>query len=723
MTPNIISQIKQASDCRELFRRFWPDHFREHGNCHCPWHDDGKGSLQISRDVAYCHACGYKYDQIDLYSKANSIPNKDAVSQLAKELNLNGHKPKSKIIATYDYKDVEGKLIYQSVRFEPKDFRQRRPDPAQPGKWIWNLTGVPRILYRLPELARATTVWITEGEKDADRLAALGLCSTTNSEGAGKWRPELSAFFVGKHVIILPDNDEVGRKHAGDVARKLLTAGAADVRIVYLPGLPEKGDVSDWLNAGGTVEQLIDLAAQVGVQIAGPACDPGEQLPSIGEVSLTEDGIALAFTQRYAGNLKYCHKLGSWFRWNGNIWEQDEVRLAFHWAREICREVNYCGKTNLSKAATASSVEKFAQADPKFAVLPEIWDQDIWILGTPSGTVDLRTGKLRKPSQGEFITKQTLVAPAADSIAPTWSQFLLDATRKDCGLIRFLQQMAGMCLTGSTREHALFFIYGGGGNGKGTFLNVMTKILNDYAKTAAMDTFISSKTEKHSTDLAMLRGARLVTASETESGKSWAEAKIKQLTGGDMVTARFMRQDNFTYLPQFKLVIIGNYEPILRNVDDAARRRFNIIPFIHKPEKKDLLLPEKLESEYPAILRWMIEGCLDWQENGLIRPHSVGEATENYFKEQDLFGRWIDERCEIGLYEGQFESSEFLFKSWSDFALLNGEKRKIGTITTFGTELSKRGFEKSQKKVFGRNTTVRIGISLIKTKENNHNPD
>jgi putative DNA primase/helicase len=163
----------------------------------------------------------------------------------------------------------------------------------------------------------------------------------------------------------------------------------------------------------------------------------------------------------------------------------------------------------------------------------------------------------------------------------------------------------------------------------------LIRFLADYAQTAAMDTFTASKGDRHPTDLAMLRGARLVTASETEEGRAWAESRIKQMTGGDPVTARFMRQDFFTYQPQFKLMIVGNHKPVLQNVDDAARRRFNLVPFTRKPERPDRELEGKLKAEWPGILRWMIDGCLDWLQNGLVRPAAVQAATAAYFDEQD----------------------------------------------------------------------------------------
>ena len=216
------------------------------------------------------------------------------------------------------------------------------------------------------------------------------------------------------------------------------------------------------------------------------------------------------------------------------------------------------------------------------------------LLGTPKGTVDLISGRLHPSSQDEGITKLAAVAPAETADCPIWRSFLNDSTGGDAEMICFLQQWCGYCLTGDVSEHAFVFLYGGGGNGKSVFLNTVSRILGAYHATAPMETFTASSGERHPTDLAMLRGARLVAASETEEGRAWAEAKIKSMTGGDPVTARFMRQDYFTYRPQFKLTIVGNHKPRLKNIDDAMRRRVNIVPFIRKPVKPDPCLEEKL---------------------------------------------------------------------------------------------------------------------------------
>lgn len=410
---------------------------------------------------------------------------------------------------------------------------------------------------------------------------------------------------------------------------------------------------------------------------------------------VTEDSAALRFAELYDGRLRFCHDTGAWFEWDGAAWRQNRTGLAYQWARELARRLcdgeSAKARYIISKTSFAAGVERFARSDPTFAVTAEGWDVDPWLLGTPDGTVDLRTGRLRPAEPNEGITKLTAVAPAIRSECPLWLAFLAQATGDDAELIRFLRQWCGYALTGLTREHALVFVYGPGGNGKSVFLNVIGAILNAYATTAAMDTFTASKGDKHPTDMAMLRGARLVTASETEEDRAWAEARIKQLTGGDPVTARFMRQDFFTFTPSFKLTIVGNHQPMLRNVDDAARRRFNIVPFIRKPATPDRQLEEKLKAEWPGILQWMIAGCLDWQAHGLVRAESVTAATEAYFSEQDLLQQWLADKCDLRPdAAGWWETSAELFASWTVYARAAGDEP--GTMKSFGPAMRRKGF-------------------------------
>ncbi len=435
-----------------------------------------------------------------------------------------------------------------------------------------------------------------------------------------------------------------------------------------------------------------------------PTPKPVEPLRRVtaAQTALTEDSAALHFTARHRDDLRFCHTAGRWLRWNGAIWKPDGTGAAFQYARELARELatEASGQTAMiaSKAAFASAVERFARSDPAHARTADDWDADPMILGTPGGLVNLTTGNLCKADPAAGVTKATAVAPSPSPDCPLWLRFLEEATGRDAGMIRFLQQWSGYCLTGDTREHALVYVHGDGGNGKSVFLNTTTGIQGDYAAIAAMDTFTASHGDKHPTDLAMLRGARLVTASETEEGRAWAESRIKQMTGGDPVTARFMRQDFFTYRPQFKLTIIGNHKPVLRNIDDAAKRRINIVPFIHRPENPDRELEAKLRTEWPGILRWMIDGCLDWQANGLARPAALTDATASYFEDQDLLGQWLADECNVEPGNAhKAEGVTALFKSWTDYAIRAGET--AGNVKTFSEKMQRRGFDRKHTRL------------------------
>lgn len=436
--------------------------------------------------------------------------------------------------------------------------------------------------------------------------------------------------------------------------------------------------------------------------------DPhGNYAASVGSNgTVSEDQIALAFARRHRDRLRFDHSAGRWFEWTGTRWQRNETKLAFHFARELAREMSD-GAKGFSKASVASGVEAFARADPALAVTADLWDRDPLLMGTPAGTVDLRNGALQAARQNDLITKQTGIAPERGE-PRRWLQFLSEATAGDGELIRFLQQVAGYCLTGLTNEHALFFIYGPGGNGKSVFLNLLNHVLGDYATTAGMETFTASKNDRHPTDLAMLNGARLVSASETEEGRAWAESRIKQVTGGDKISARFMRQDFFEFVPQFKLVIVGNHAPVLGNVDEAARRRFNIIPFTQKPAKPDRDLEDKLKAEAGQILSWAIAGCLDWQANGLVRPEIVKAATADYFEDQDLFGQWVEDHCERD--PGKWELPTPLYNDWADYARAAGDDP--GTQRAMSSKLKRAGFV--PRKLPGGIRTYQ-GISLKKS--------
>ena len=367
----------------------------------------------------------------------------------------------------------------------------------------------------------------------------------------------------------------------------------------------------------------------------------------------SDDTLALRFSHQHSKDLRYTAMWGQWHRWTGTRWEQDQTYTVFDFARRVCREASSVCQNQkiaprIASAQTVSAVERMARSDRRHAATIDQWDADLMMLNTPAGIVDLKTGEIRHGAREDYCTKITTVGPAGESSeCPLWLSFLRRITRGDDELQGFLQRIAGYALTGVTREHALFFLYGTGGNGKSVFLNAISGTMGEYAKTAPVEAFLATKGERHPTDLAGLHNARLVTAIEIEDGRRWAESKIKTLTGGDRISARFMRQDFFEFVPRFKLVIGSNHKPGLRTVDEAIRRRLHLLPFtvsIPKSEQ-DEKLPEKLHEEWPAILRWAIEGCLAWQREGLNPPEVVTEATDAYLSAEDVTGRWIEDRC------------------------------------------------------------------------------
>ncbi|HZL70376.1 MAG TPA: phage/plasmid primase, P4 family [Candidatus Limnocylindrales bacterium] len=309
--------------------------------------------------------------------------------------------------------------------------------------------------------------------------------------------------------------------------------------------------------------------------------------------------------------------------------------------------------------------------------------------------VDLLTGGLRAATPEDYCTKIAGSAPGGE--CPRWVEFLDRVTGGNLELQQFLQRMVGYGLTGSTREHSLFFFYGTGANGKSVFLNTIGELLGDYSKVAPVASFTATTTEQHPTDLAGLRGARFVSAIETEDGRWWAEAKIKSLTGGDKITARFMRQDFFEYVPQFKLIVAGNHKPGLRNVDEALRRRLHLVPFVVTiPEgERDPQLCEELRTEFPGILQWAIEGCLAWQRDGLSAPEIVKNATADYLAGEDAIARWLDERCVVD--SKCWSSSTALYTDFKGWCQEAGERER--TLKAFTQALEDRKFPRERTRV------------------------
>lgn len=595
--------------------------------------------------------------------------------------------------AKWDYLDAAGQLIAIVYRYDPpggkKEFRPwdvKRRKMAPPD---------PRPLYNQLGMKDAAQVVLVEGEKCALVLINVGVTATTAMHGANApvdktdWTP-----LEGKAVLIWPDRDKPGWEYAANAAQAVLDAGARSCHILYPPQEAAEGwDAADAIAEGFDVASFLVHGPRM--QIHAVAEDAEPVVSSDESVWGTEDALALAFTRRYHRDWRYVAAWGRWLVWDGQRWRNEDTLAATDLIRSVCRQTALRADdrkvaAKLASSGTVSGVERLARTDRRHAATTDEWDADPWLLNTPGGVVDLKTGRTRANDRADRMTKITTATPGGE--CPQWTAFLSNVTGGDADLQAYLQRMVGYCLTGVTSAHALFFLYGTGANGKSVFANVVSTILGDYATTASMDTFVETRGDRHPTDLAGLRGARFVTAIETEQGRRLNESKVKAITGGDKISARFMRQDFFEFFPQFKPVIVGNHKPAIRNIDEAMKRRMHMIPFTVTipPERRDGRLTEKLLAECDGILAWAVAGCLAWQREGLNPPACVQDATQEYFESEDALGRWLDERC-VRTANAKSLTSE-LFTDWKQWAEASGEF--IGSQRRFSDLLITRGLEK-----------------------------
>ena len=475
------------------------------------------------------------------------------------------------------------------------------------------------------------------------------------------------------------------------------------------PGNDPETIESDWQRMRPPFEigagYLFDLARDYGVSTAAADFEPVEGEGVVLDErppEWSDQALALRFVHAEKDRVRYVAEWGKWLVWDGLRWNPDQTEEAFHRVKRECgaasaearRRINSLSEANrvskaLASARTTREVAQLARTDRRLARTGAIWDADPWLLNTPGGTVDLKTGRLRPVGPVDQLTKIAGATPDPAARIDRWLAFLDQALGGDREMIAYLQRLFGYALCGVVREHVLPFCWGPGGNGKGTLLEVMSWVFGDYAETAPMDTFIEARGDRQSNDLARLKSARLVTAQETKQGRRWDEQRIKQLTGGDRITARFLRQEFFTFTPQFTLFLVGNYKPEFMAVDDAIARRVHLMPFTRKPAEIDTRLTEKLKAEAAGIVAWLIEGCLAWQQSGLAPPAGVRAATAEYLLDQDAVGRWVVERCEVGT--SYLQKSAELYQDYTEWCGEAGEaahqKRK------FTEELKRRGFK------------------------------
>jgi putative DNA primase/helicase len=416
----------------------------------------------------------------------------------------------------------------------------------------------------------------------------------------------------------------------------------------------------------------------------------------------TDLGNSERFVDAHHDSVLWCPARKSFLVWDGKRYAWDErgdvVKLAHATARSIFHEAAEAEGEEEQKAITkwalASQNESrvnamLSQSKPYLAVGIEELDQDPWLVNCQNGTLDLRTGRLKDHDPADRITKIVPVDYGPEASCPRFLRFLKE-TLIDDAVIKFVKRYSGYTLTGITRERLLAILYGFGKNGKTTLVELLHEVLGDYARNTDVETLLIKKYQGVGNDVAALKGARFVSAAEVEKGRRLAESKVKQLTGRDTVTARFLFGENFDFKPEFKLWLSTNNKPVIQGTDDAIWDRIRLIPFMQRFDgpKADTKLPDKLRGELAGVFAWMVEGCLEWQEHGLEEPKTVTDATKQYREEMDTLAAFIEDRCVVR--EGVGAPATPLYKQYQMWCDDAGEKPE--TQKMFGMRLRERGF-------------------------------
>lgn len=399
------------------------------------------------------------------------------------------------------------------------------------------------------------------------------------------------------------------------------------------------------------------------------------EVTAIDAVDFSDDALALEFVERFGVGFRWTPGM-DWMVDVGDHWARDESLSRFDCARRICREASGRAEKaeckRLSSAKTVAAALAMAQSDRRVVLPASAWDTDAMILNTPDGIVDLRTGAMRE-RRSDYVTQVARVSPDPRMKCPTWLRFLGEVFLSNEPVIEFVQRMTGYMLTGDRREQKMFFGWGTGANGKSTLIDLHLWIMGSYGVKLPTMTLMQSSVDRHPTELAQLRGKRLAVSNELDDGQYWAESRIKELTGDETLTARFMRQDFFEFPMTQKHFVAGNYKPRLKGGDPAIARRMVLIPFTETFEgkRKDATLPAKLKAEAPAILAWMVEGAAKWARDGLVIPDSIRSASAEYLAENDDLAIWIEERCLRG--NDHEDTASDLYASFSDWKRDRGE--------------------------------------------------
>ena len=442
-----------------------------------------------------------------------------------------------------------------------------------------------------------------------------------------------------------------------------------------------------------------------------------------GKNQLTDLTNAELLIREYGDRIRFCPEWSKWLVWDGCVWKIDSGCRIFELAVACIRGMYVHIKTiqnqewrqTLEKHLIKSeSLRRFDSmlnlAGRRIAIqiAPKEIDMDGYLLNVKNGTIDLRTGELHEHLKENFISKCANVTYEKDARHENWNLFLLRIMDGNGRLIDFLQKAAGWALTGDMSEQTMFILYGSGANGKSTFLNMIMDILGEYAMSTPTESFMRKHSDGISNDIARLKGTRFVTSVEAEEGKSMSESLIKQVTGQDVLSARFLYGEFFDFFPTFKIFMATNHMPVIKGNDHGIWRRIKLVPFtVTIPYgERDPNLMEKLRQEKSGILNWMIEGCIRWQKEGLGTPEEVQTATDEYQEDMDTIATFLSECC-VRDDKGYLRiSSADLYRGYCAWCVQNSEHPFVQRM--FAIHLQHMGVKK------GRDMSTRYwkGIAL-----------
>jgi putative DNA primase/helicase len=440
----------------------------------------------------------------------------------------------------------------------------------------------------------------------------------------------------------------------------------------------------------------------------------------------TDDENAIRFVTDYQNTTRYVPAWDCWMVWDGARWLRDDAgqvwQLWIQSARGLYDNAMHLGEkkmiTHAQRSLNSGGIEaclKVACRDPGLVTLPSAWDANPWLFNVNNGLIDLKTGEISSHDPSHLITKLADVTYDAEAQCPLFQQFMAEIFNGDQTLVAFMQRVFGVCLTGVTRDQAVYILYGLGANGKSTLLKVLENLLGEYHRTASQSAFVEDRSDNNTYDaLAGLHGARAVTCTEPGRSRALNEAVIKRISGSDMISARFLHGHFFAYHPTFKALLAVNHKPTVYGTDRGIWRRLKMIPFdVSFEGREDQDLSNKLKVEMPGILNWALAGCRAWQDQGLNPPGAVLTATADYQKDMDELGPWIDERCNLA--PGLETRMKDLYVSYKEWHSDEGGKDKALTSKAFSLALTERGIVKKRD----MRGMTRLGIALKTEAERN----